>query len=57
MGIFKRNEPTTDPRDMAAGNPTGRVRRSSSKSRRQAANRMERDLEGTQHERKDKPKG
>lgn len=50
MGIFKRNDPTPDPRDMRSGNPTGRERRSSSKSRRQAANKLERDLNESEYE-------
>lgn len=50
MKIFKRSEPTPDPRDTVGQNPTGRERRSSSKSRRQAANKLERDLAGTEHE-------
>lgn len=57
MGMFKRNQPTPDPRDTVGNNPTGRPRRSSSKSRRQAANRLERDLAGTEHERTDEENG
>lgn len=50
MKLFKRNDPTPDPRDMVGQNPTGRERRSSSRSRRKAANNLERDLQGTEHE-------
>jgi hypothetical protein len=37
----------TDPRDMVGNNPTGQVRRSSGRKRRQAARKMDRDLAGT----------
>jgi hypothetical protein len=45
MGLFKR-----DPRDPVGQNPTGRPRKSSSKKRRQAANKMDRDLKDTEWE-------
>jgi len=38
---------TKDPRDPVGNNPTGRARKSSSRSRRNAANRLNRDLNGT----------
>lgn len=57
MKLFKRNEQTPDPRDMVGQNPTGRERRSSSRSRRKAANNLERDLQGTVHESTDETAG
>lgn len=57
MKLFKRNEPTPDPRDMVGQNPTGRARRSSSRSRRKAANNLERDLQGTAQESADETPG
>lgn len=41
----------------ASGNPTGRERRSSAGTRRKKDRRLERDLEGTQWEKKDDDKG
>lgn len=46
MRIFRKGEPTPDPRDRVGQNPTGRETRSSSRSRRKAARRLERDLNG-----------
>lgn len=57
MKLFKRNEPTPETRDMVGLNPTGRERRSSSRSRRKAANNLERDLQGTAHESTDETAG
>lgn len=58
MAIFNRNsgsgsEGAKDPRDMVGQNPTGRERKSSAGKRRQAARRLDRDLEGTEYEKKD----
>lgn len=44
MGWGKK--PEQDPRDQVGQNPTGRERRSSSGSRRQAARKLEKDLDG-----------
>jgi hypothetical protein len=46
MKLFRKSEPTPDPRDMTGQNPTGRERRSSGRSRRRAARSLERDLDG-----------
>ena len=43
---LRRGEPAEDPRDMVGQNPTGRERRSSSRSRRKASRKLERDLNG-----------
>jgi hypothetical protein len=48
--IFRKSEATPDPRDPVGKNPTGRERRSSGRSRRKAARRLEKDLEGTPFE-------
>lgn len=39
-----------DPRNMIGQNPTGRERKSSAGKRRQAANKLEKDLRGTEWE-------
>lgn len=44
-GWFKK-----EPRDMVGQNPTGRPTKSSSRKRRQAINKSNRDLEGTEWE-------
>jgi hypothetical protein len=41
-----------DPRDPVGKNPTGRARKSSSRARRKAERKMNRDLEGTEYEEK-----
>jgi len=51
VGIFSRNGGgAKDPRDPVGQNPTGRARKSSAGRRRQAQNRLERDLQDTPFE-------
>lgn len=52
MGFFKKKEPAKDPRDMVGQNPTGRERKSSSRARRKAARKADKDLKGTPWEKK-----
>lgn len=47
MRLFRKGNPTPDPRDPVGKNPTGRERRSSGRARRKAARKLERDLKGT----------
>lgn len=46
-------EGAQDPRDMAEGNPTGRTRKSSARTRGKKARGLDRQLKGTPWEKKE----
>lgn len=54
---FRKSSPpgegAKDPRDMAEGNPTGRVRKSSARTRGKKARGLDRQLKGTPWEKKE----
>ena len=51
MGIFSRGG--QDPRDKVGQNPTGRERKSSAGKRRQSERKSDKDLKGSEWEKKD----